>query len=59
MEIILTRNQLMSNLKNHHINNIEIYAFTGKYFKLFNECYKISFRDDDGSIKILKDRNGK
>ena len=59
MEIIVTRNQLSldSKIRNILIQDITVYNFNQEYFILFKECDKVTFRDDDGTENILKNRH--
>ena len=56
MEIILTRNQLGSIYKNIEIQNIKVYHFIQECYLISKECDKVTFRDDNGTETILKNR---
>jgi hypothetical protein len=58
MEIILTRDELYFVNKSDSIDDINLYSFeTFVSTYLLDRCDKVTFRDDDGTIKILKDRH--
>ena len=57
MEIILTRAELSSIFSFRNTSNIELGHFQRNVHTLFYDCHKISFKDDDGTLTILKDRN--
>ena len=56
MELILTRNELIPSLRNQHRDDIGLNHFKTEYYAVFRDSNKVSFRDDDGTIVILKSR---
>ena len=54
MELILSRKHLIIGCRGLHIDKIELTHFHETYFSMFDECTKISFRDRDGILKVLK-----
>lgn len=59
MEIIITRMQLSLASKDKAIEEINKQDISGRYYFLFNECNKVTFRDDNGEEIVLKDRGSK
>lgn len=59
MEIIVTRNQLKLNSINRDIGiqDITLHHFIHECYVLFKKCDKVSFRDDDGTMILLKNRD--
>lgn len=58
-EITLTRNALLEWKKGAPINEIGIYDFHSNFLTMneINSFHRIKFQDDDGTLKILKDRS--
>lgn len=57
MEIILTRGELSTSFQSCDAYDVGLTYFKQNVYELFNDCDKISFKDVDDLIKILKDRN--